>query len=246
MKICARHRLQAGAGQQMPEVFMKLGIIAGTPVDTEMGSAYLEAHGCQTIARACSPSPEEQMRMQKLFPRELTERVILLCCEMIREGAQGIYVNCNSMSAAIDLAALREAVEPVPVVTPLDVYEEVAGRFRCLSIIAANGQSLAAIERIIAQHNPTCITFGAGLMQLVIAIEHRRKPEEIMSAIRLDALLSSFAASGSEALILGCTHFPYLAAQIRAVFDGAVIDPNFRMLELLQDKVAGLGEQAGL
>lgn len=35
-------------------------------------------------------------------------------------------------------------------------------------------------------------------MQLVIAIEHRRKPEEIMSAIRLDALLSSFAASGSE------------------------------------------------
>ena len=67
-----------------------------------------------------------------------------------------------------------------------------------------------------------------------------------MSAIRLDALLSSFAASGSEALILGCTHFPYLAAQIRAVFDGAVIDPNFRMLELLQDKVAGLGEQAGL
>ena len=212
---------------------MKIGVIAGTPVDTRMGADYVGRHGHEVLSRACSPSPDEQMRMQKLYPKKLTERVVLLCEELLAEGAEGIYVNCNSMSAAVDLSYIGARLPTRRFVTPFDVYRECARKYDRVAILAANGQSLAAIERVLAEGNPGCTTFGAGLPPLVNAVESQWDPARIVRCCGLRELLGSFRKMGCEALLLGCTHFPYLKGELAEMFSLPIIDPNARMLELL-------------
>ncbi|MBQ2697889.1 MAG: aspartate/glutamate racemase family protein [Clostridia bacterium] len=212
---------------------MKIGVIAGTPVDTRMGVDYILAQGQEALGFACSDSAEQQNEMQILHKEELLQIAIDGCLAMVAEGAEGIFVYCNSLSGAIDIDRLKQAL-PVTVVTPLDIYRDCAAAYRRLAVLAANGHSLAAIERTILAANPECSVFGAGLLPLVVAIETGAPAGEIYERLRLRALTDSFAAIGCDALILGCTHYPYLGNEIRAGFAGEVIDPADRMLEVLR------------
>ncbi len=212
---------------------MKLGVLAGTPVDTQMGVDYLIAKGVEAIGIPCSQSAEEQNEMQILHKEELLEIAVDNCMQMIAQGATGIFVYCNSLSGAIDIENLKSRV-PVCVVTPLDIYKMCAKQYKRLSIIAANGQSLAAIERVILGENPECTVFGAGLLPLVVEIEKSTPPAEIYSSFQLKSLTDSFTAIGCEALILGCTHFPYVEQEIRDNISVEVINPADQMLEILK------------
>ena len=216
-------------------MIMKIGVIAGTPVDTRMGVDYIESFGHSTVSRYSSPTPEIQTQMQVLHPRELTLQVTDLCNEMINEGAEGIYLNCNSMAAAIDIEYLREHVRTPHIVTPFDVYKEAAGKYRRLCIIAANGQSLAAIEQAVYSANPDCTAFGASLLNLVAAIEKQREPAEIVRELGIHKLMEAFEKMDPDALILGCTHFPYIAGELEDVLTFPIIDPGFRMLKMLTE-----------
>lgn len=212
---------------------MKIGVIAGTPVDTRMGAEYAERFGHRALRRACSASPEEQALAQKLHPERLTEQVTGFCRELAGLGAEGIDIYCNSLTAAVDMPAIRRACPEIPIVTPFDVYAESARLYGRLAIIAANGQSLAAIERIVAENAPDSTVMGASLMPLVTAIEAQRPPDEIVRDCGLEPLLASFRAMGCQALLVGCTHFPYVLDELRRFFPLPVIDPSRRMLELL-------------
>ena len=211
---------------------MKIGVIAGTPVDTKMGVDYVLSKGCAAIGRFCSKNPEEQTAMQVFHPQELAQLVVKLGREMLQEGADSILIYCNSMTGAIDMEYVRTQLK-VKVVTPLDVYKECAGNFHRLSVIAANGQSLAAIEKVINDANPECCVFGAGILPLVIAIETGESPKKIYTRLKIEDLIASFAAMDCDALILGCTHFPYLLGEIEKNATMPVINPSDRMIELL-------------
>lgn len=213
---------------------MKIGVIAGTPVDTQMGVDYILSKGCDAVGRACSENPEKQTEMQVLHKEELAKLVVKLCNEMISEGASGIFVNCNSLSGAIDLNYVRANLS-VKVVTPLDVYAECASSFKSLSVIAANGQSLAAIEKVIMSKNSSCLVFGAGILPLVIAIEAGKNPHEIYNDLKIKLLTDSLVAMGCDALVLGCTHFPYVLEDIENNITVPVINPSDRMLEMLKN-----------
>ena len=84
-----------------------------------------------------------------------------------------------------------------------------------------------------AQAAPECMVVSASLMPLVTAIEAQLPPEQIARECGLEALMESFLAMGCEALVVGCTHFPYVLDQIKRVFTRPIIDPGRRMLELL-------------
>lgn len=211
---------------------MKIGVLAGTPQDTRMGVDYITSQGYETCARICCDSPEEQMKMQVLHKDELTIRTAKLCAELEEEGADGIFINCNSLSAAVNLARIRAACT-VKVVTPLDVYVSCGKKYRTVGVVAANGQCLAAIEKTIMSDSPECNVFGAALRMLVIAIERLLPPDQIWTEQKLQGLFESMEAAGAEALILGCTHFPYIADHIRAAVSIPVLDPGRQMLELL-------------
>lgn len=213
---------------------MKIGVIAGTPVDTRMGGDFVRKNGHFAIERASSKSAEEQLVMQNLHATELTEQVLSLCKEMIGEGADGIMIYCNSMTAAIDVEYVRNGIENYKLVTPFDIYRENAKKYKSTAIIAANGQSLAAIEKIIIEENEKNIPYGASLMPLVVEIEKKTNPHEIVKKLKLDSMIDSFKALGADALILGCTHFPYVLDSLKKITDIPLIEPSYEMLNKLQ------------
>lgn len=212
---------------------MKLGVIAGTPVDTQMGIDYVVSKGYEAVGFACSESASEQNEMQILHKELLLQIATNGCLDMVNQGAEGIYVYCNSLSGAIDMNRLKKAV-PVCVVTPLDIYRMCAGDYRRLSVLAANGQSLAAIERTILNANPNCVVFGASLLPLVVEIETAAPSQQIYDNFQLKKLTDSFTAIGCEALILGCTHFPYIEKEFTDGISVDVINPCDLMLEYLE------------
>ena len=212
---------------------MLVGVMAGTPVDTQMGVDYIKSKGYEAIGFACSKSAPEQNEMQILHKEELLQIAINGCLDMVAKGATGIYVYCNSLSGAIDMDRLKASV-PVFVITPLDIYKMCAKEYKRLSVIAANGQSLAAIEKTILNANPECTVFGAGLLPLVVEIEAGTPSEKIYDSFQLKKLTDSFAAIGCDALILGCTHFPYVEKEIVDGINVEVINPSDRMLEVLK------------
>jgi glutamate racemase len=211
---------------------MKIGVIAGTPVDTKMGLDYVISKGFEGIMRPCSKCPNEQTNMQLNHPKELAEKVVKLSKEMIAEGAEGIYIYCNSMSTALDLNYVRSNLNK-KVVTPLDVYAECAQAYQNVFAIAANCQALAGIELVIKSHNPNCLFSGASLLSLVSAIEKNIPPETICSELNISELLYYFTKNDAEVLVLGCTHFPYILDQIKEALEIPILDPGQRMLEML-------------
>lgn len=214
------------------EIKYLVGCIAGTPVDTRMGMDCLAARGLVSLGLPASATPEEQSHLQILAPGELTALVESLIGELRGLGADGIFIYCNSMSGAIDLSYLRQATG-MNIVTPLDVYRELAQNYSRLGVMAANNQSLAGIERTIQACNSACWPIGFAQLPVVIDIESRRPPQEIVTGYKLSGVLEAMRAFGSEALILGCTHFPYMKKELAALNILPVIDPADRMIDML-------------
>ena len=212
---------------------MKIGVIAGTPVDTKMGGDFVRSMGHEAIERASSKNVEEQLIMQNLHRDELTKQVLDLCKEMISEGAKGILMYCNSMTAAVNTEYIRNGIKPYKLATLFDVYMETAKNYKSVAVIAANGQSLAAIEKIILMENENCIPYGASLMPLVIEIEKKTDSDEIVEKLKLNSMAEFFDAMGAEAIILGCTHFPYVMHSIKKITNIPLIDPSKKMLYIL-------------
>jgi glutamate racemase len=208
------------------------GVIAGTPVDTQMGVDCLEARGYHAIGLPASPTPHEQARLQILDKQGLTALVANLAATLKRHGAAGIMIYCNSMSTAVDLERLREEVG-IPVITPLDVYRELAGQFNTFGVMAANSQSLAGIEKTLQSSNPDCWQVGYAPLAVVLAIENEEEPDTIVKQYKLKGVLESMASLESEALILGCTHFPYIKVTLQHLNILPIIDPADKMVEML-------------
>lgn len=211
---------------------MKIGVLAGTPVDTQMGVDYVISKGYDAIGISCSPDAKTQNEMQILHKEELLQIAINACNKMIDMGADAIYIYCNSLSGAIDIDKLKSSIS-VLAVTPLDIYKLCAKEYNRVAVIAANCQSLYSIEQVILKENPDCMIFGTALLPMVVEIETQKPPKEIYEKFNLKGLTNCFMNIDCQALILGCTHFPYLQKEIEQDISAPVINPSEMMLEYL-------------
>ena len=208
-------------------------VLAGTPVDTQMGVDCLKAAGMQGMAFPLARDPREQTAFQispaeekYRFTRDLLRRATDAgCCRA--------FVYCNSLSAAVDFPALAQELS-LRIVTPLEVYRELAGNYQKLAVIAANAQGLAGIERVLLAANPQLDLFTMGMLPLVEAIEAGEDPDALVERLQLAGLAELCARLGMQALVLGCTHFPYFKAALARRTGLPLVDPAQRMLELLE------------
>ena len=122
------------------------------------------------------------------------------------------------------------------IVTPLDVYAELAQHYQRPGVMAANNQSLAGIERTLQRSNPGCWPIGFAQLPVVVDIEAGRPAGEIVAGYKLCGVMEAMQAFGAEALILGCTHFPYLKAELAALMVLPIVDPADRMIEILLER----------
>lgn len=212
-----------------------VAVMAGTPVDSEMGVAVLAKHGIDGRAYAMAADPIAQTAFQNQEMAEKMAAVRQTLSEIRACGVEQVLVYCNSLAGAVDFEILAKEIG-MQIVTPLAAYRRLAQTYTRLGVIAANAQGLAGIERTLYAENPALKILGATLLPVVGAIEANETPQDIVNQYHLAALTEWYAACEMEAIILGCTHFPYLKDALAKQSALPMIDPAEEMVRMLMNE----------
>ena len=101
-------------------------VMAGTPVDTQMGMDCLSTQGLPGVFCPISEDPNQQTAFQISPTEEKIDTVVSLLCAAQREhGCEKAFIYCNSLSGALDFQFVARETG-LKIVTPLDVYRLLA------------------------------------------------------------------------------------------------------------------------
>ena len=207
-------------------MYEMIGVIAGTPVDTQMGVDFLESKGLIARGYQTANSPQAQHQLQ-LFHKDELHNILV---QIIKE-AHSKAIN-NSLSAAVDMDKLSKETDAF-IVTPFSAYKELAKDYSKVLTLAANAQSCAKIESILLEANNDIKMWSISALPLVVEIENKNPKEEIFNRLALDKLLDWAEDIDIDGILLGCTHFPYIIDELSASTRISIIDPADKMLESL-------------
>lgn len=213
---------------------MSILLIAATKVDAYFGKIYFEKLNLKIQSCYLSESPAKQAQLQ-IDPPKLTACFYQKIEENILTDTSCIIIYCNSLSGALNLKSLRNHYK-IPIVTPMDVYKDIAHRFNSIGVFAANCQGLAHIEKIFISQNPVCNVKGFCSLELVNAIESGESADQIITRFAIIDQCKIFEAHGCKLIIIGCTHFFYLldtlTNKLNAIeFTTSIIEPSSLMLK---------------
>lgn len=214
---------------------IRIAVIAGTPVDTQMGVDYINkkssepgAAECEALYLPVSDNCDDQVKFQYSSYAEKHSRMDALFDPAIAEGVRDFFIYCNSLSGAFDFDAYAEE-KGVNIYTPLQVYRKLAPEYNRIGVVAANNLSAYNIEKTLMEANEDIYMIGSGNMAIVSAIEEGLPPSEIVEKCGIGHMIRYMEACGCSALLLGCTHFPYLKEEIRGICNVPIIDPADEM-----------------
>ena len=211
-----------------------IAVVAGTLVDAQMGVTLLKNHGMAGIAFPLTENPRRQMEFQLMPSEEKLTAVRQVLAAAVKQGCRRVLVYCNSLSGAVDFPTL-EAEMGIRIVTPMDAYHGIARQYQRIGVIAANAQGLSGIERILYAANPEIELLECGLLTVVEAIEAGESPEKLVKRFRLAEMAAWFRGCGAQALLLGCTHFPYFKAALEKRTELAILEPSEGMVRLITE-----------
>ncbi|WP_261664245.1 aspartate/glutamate racemase family protein [Deinococcus sp. Marseille-Q6407] len=213
-----------------------VAVIGGSPQDTRLGAEILRPQGVRLLERPISDSPRSQTRFQNADPAARQDHMRGVLREVQQQGAQGVYVYCNSLSGSTDLPSLSRELA-LPLVTPLHAYREWAGEYRALGVMAANASGHAGIERTLLEANPQLRLTQFGSLDLADAVEEGRPPEEIVRDFHLAELTMLLSQLGAQAIVLGCTHFPAFRSALAPLSPVPLLDPANEMWRQLAQQL---------
>ena len=221
----------------------KIAVIAGTPVDTRMGVEYIEGKNgpgaeieLQPVYMPVSEDCDAQVRFQYSDDAAKKRRMDEIFDAAIADGIEDFFIYCNSLSGAFDFDTY--AVEKgVRIYTPLQQYHRLGQVYSRVGVIAANNLSAYNIEKHLRADNEDIYVIGSGNMAIVNSIEHGLAPEEIIEKCGLRHFVDYLAACGSPALLLGCTHFPYLKEELRGYCRIPLVDPADEMYKAMTEAI---------
>lgn len=161
-------------------------------------------------------------------------------------GAKAVVIACNTISA-VALQALREAFPRMPLIGIIDPAARKAAEYikngRRVGLIATaatvrNGAYIKAVRRLIPDAE---LPSRACPLFVPIAEEGLAQSEVAVAAAR--HYLESFARENElDALLLGCTHYPFLESSIRAVCpDIELIDPAGCLAQAAEEELKAHG-----
>jgi len=146
----------------------------------------------------------------------IVARSLALCETLLIEGAKAIVVACNTATSAaavilrerftVPIIALEPAIKPAAALTRTGVIGVLA------TPATAEGARLAGL---IAQHAQGCRVWVQPCPGLVEAIEANQGSGPIREL--LARLIEPLLDAGADTLVLGCTHYPLVADEIRAI-----------------------------
>jgi len=211
-----------------------IAVLAGTPVDTQMGVDLLIAAGLNALAFPLSSDPRQQNLFQISSADEKHAAVLTVLNRAMQQGCSRALIYCNSLSSSVDFSLLAEETG-MRIVTPLQIYRALPQHYHRLGIVAANAPGLSGIEQTLYLEDSTLELLSVSLLPLVLSIEAATPPEELVQQYRLVELAEWFQACGMEAMILGCTHFPYVKKALQQKISLPLIDPAEEMIRMLTE-----------
>lgn len=213
---------------------MKIAVMAGTPIDSKLGENLLNSYGYNDIVLVpISKNPVEQTTFQSLNDSE-REKIIVEIIEQLKEkNCEVIFVYCNSLSSVVDFDRL--AIEHnIKIVTPMQMYRNLGLEYKYLAVMAANSHGLTGVENNLYVSNPRLRVLGLSMLELVKAIEEENSPEKIVKDFNFEVLFNYFEQTKVEAVVLGCTHFPYIKRELEKITNLPIIDVGVFMINSME------------
>ena len=227
---------------------IRVAVLAGTPVDTAMGVEYIKNKNSDTegqcILPLCEPVSEScdaQLKFQYSDDDQKFAVMNNIFDPLIEDGVRDFFVYCNSLSGSFDFDsyAVRKSFEcghDIRVCTPLQVYRRLGESYSRIGVMAANNLSAYAIEEALMSARSDIYVIGTGNLAIVRAIEDGLSPAEVVETCGLADMVKYMESCGAEAIVLGCTHFPYIREELAKLTDLPLIDPADKMYAALTDK----------
>lgn len=153
----------------------------------------------------------------------ITQRARALCHFLVKEGAQAIVVACNTATAAAAAELRKEFSLPIIAMEPAVKSAVAATRNGIVGVLATVGtlesaRFAALLERYAG--NVEILTQGCpGLVEQV----ERGELDTPETLALLQHYLTPLLARSADTLILGCTHYPFLAPAIRSLAGDDVV-----------------------
>ena len=215
---------------------MKIAVMAGTPIDSQLGEDLLKKYGYKDIVKIpISKNPVEQTMFQALDDSEREDIIVKLINEIKEQQCNAIFVYCNSLSSVVDFDRLAIENE-INIITPMQMYRNLGLEYKYLAVMAANSHGLTGVENNLYLSNPELKVFGLSMLELVKAIEEKNSPHKIVADFDFENLFKYFEQTEVEAVVLGCTHFPYIKEELEKITKLSIIDVGIFMIESLKSK----------
>lgn len=212
----------------------RIGVVAETKVDTEIGVELLKKYGFNVSGTTIGKDPQGNTRLQVLERNKLEKLVLDNIYKMKKHKKIDIVlIYCNSLSTSINLNKIKEEAG-LPIVTPLKSYIKAGKKHDIISVLGANNQALAGIEKIIQSANKNAQIVGVSALPIVYRIEKGQPPYKIIEQLDLANLIKFIEKVGSEIIILGCTHFPYLKNELEKITRLEIFNPDNDIIKRLE------------
>ena len=213
---------------------MKIAVMAGTPIDSKLGENLLNSYGYNDIVLVpISNNPVEQTTFQSLNDSE-REKIIVEIIEQLKEkNCEVIFVYCNSLSSVVDFDRLS-IEHNIKIVTPMQMYRNLGLEYKYLAVMAANSHGLTGVENNLYVSNPSLRVLGLSMLELVKAIEEENSSEKIVKDFNFEVLFNYFEQTKVEAVVLGCTHFPYIKKELEKITNLPIIDVGVFMINSME------------
>lgn len=144
----------------------------------------------------------------------LKERGVLIAEALVRRGVKALVIACNTATAAA-AEAIRAAID-LPVVALEPGVKPAVGLSRSGVIgVLATTRTLSSerFQRLVGNHAPHSQVVTQACPGLAEAIENGGPDCPTVAAL-LDLFVAPLAAAGADVVVLGCTHYPWVAEAI--------------------------------
>lgn len=180
----------------------------------------------------------------------VADRVLAVSRHAVQLGADVIVLGCNTASVAALELVRAEVGQQVPVVGTVPAIKPAAAAHGCLAVWATAATTASAYQADLIRR------FGAGAQVVSVACHGLAEAIDRGDVPAIEAAIAQAAAAtppGTEAVVLGCTHYPLVRVAIAAalpaevqLFDSAeaVAAQTLRRLAELGPQVGGSGTVA--
>lgn len=144
----------------------------------------------------------------------LKERGVLIAEALARQGAKALVIACNTATAAAAEAIRAASALPIVALEPGVKPAAALTRSGVIGVLATTRTLHSErFQRLVGNHANHVRVVGQACPGLAEAIETHGPHSPAVAAL-LDAFVEPLAAAGADVVVLGCTHYPWVAEAI--------------------------------